>query len=102
MYKDSEIGFETYQKYDNLINLFKRKGASSAKLDDLELFLNYFNNNFESFNIEEKKLIKNVLMISKSIISKSNSSSYKHVKEKKEICINLMVMIEEKQKEPIK
>lgn len=54
MYKDSDISLEVYQKYNNLVSLFKKKGASSGKLDDLEILLNYFNNNFDTFNEEEK------------------------------------------------
>lgn len=101
MYKDSEISLETYQKYDNLISLFKKKGASSTKLFDLETLLNYFNNNFETFNEEEKKLIKNVLMISKGIVRKVNNG-YKFIKERRDACITLIETLYEKQKEPIK
>ena len=101
MYKDSDISLEVYQKYNNLVSLFKKKGASSGKLDDLEILLNYFNNNFDTFNEEEKKLIKNVLMMSKGIVSKVNNG-YKFIKERRDDCINLIETLYEKQKEPIK
>ena len=101
MYKDSDISLEVYQKYNSLVSLFKKKGASSGKLDDLEILLNYFNNNFDTFNEEEKKLIKNVLMMSKGIVSKVNNG-YKFIKERRDTCINLIETLYEKQKEPIK
>ena len=101
MYKDSDISLEVYQKYNNLVSLFKKKGASSGKLDDLEILINYFNNNFDTLNEEEKKLIKNVLMMSKGIVSKVNNG-YKFIKERRDDCINLIETLYEKQKEPIK
>ena len=60
MYKDSDISLEVYQKYNSLVSLFKKKGSSSWKLDDLEILLNYFTNNLETFNEEEKKLIRKI------------------------------------------
>lgn len=101
MYKDSDISLEVYQKYNSLVSLFKKKGASSGKLYDLEILLNYFINNLETFNEEEKKLIKNVLMMSKGIVSKVNNG-YKFIKERRDDCIKLIETLYEKQKEPIK
>lgn len=101
MYKDNEIGLEIYQNYNELLNLYKRKGASSSKLLELSELLEYFNNNYEHFNENEKKVVKNVIMIASDIIGKVNFP-YGELKKNRENCINLINNLNNMQKEPIK
>ena len=101
MYKDNEIGLEIFNKYNELVSLLKQKNAVSSKLSELETLLMYFNNNFENFNFEEKKLIKNTIMIASGITVKVNNN-YSYVQERLKVCLNLIKELEDKQKEPIK
>lgn len=101
MYKDTKISLEVYDKYYELVGLLKQKGCSSSKLNKLEILLNYFINNFESFNNEEKKLIKNVIMIADAITEKANTY-YEFVERQKSRCINQVKVLNAKRKEPNK
>lgn len=101
MYKDNEIGLEFFNKYNELIVLLKQKNAASSKLRDLEKLLQYFDNNYDNFNDDEKKLFKNILMISNGIIN-NVKNHYSYIEERKNNCKSLIQSIENKQKEPIK
>ena len=101
MYKDDEIRLNICQKYDQLVKLFKDKHAASIKLLELESILNYFNEEYDTFNKEEKKLIKNVIMVAESITNKVNNH-YGYVQDRISRCINQVNEIKSKQKEPTK
>ncbi len=101
MFKDDEMGLDIYIKYDQLVRLFKDKHTASSKLNELKEFLQYFNNCYERFNNEEKKLIKNVIMIAEGIINNVNNR-YKYVQERLSECIMLVNEIKNKQKGPTK
>lgn len=101
MYKDSEISLDVLEKYYELVELSKIKLAPSSKLTDLIKYLNFFNNKYSDLNNDEKELIKNVLLIAKSIII--NSSTYfNKMKPKILQCEELVQELESKQKGPIK
>lgn len=101
MYKDDDISLNFYAQYYELVSLLKQKGAASAKLSNLEILLEYFINNYEFSNEEEKKLTKNIIMIATDITNKTNTY-YNFVKNKKERCLNLTKDLKSKQKEPTK
>lgn len=101
MYKDSDISLDVFNKYYELVNLSKTKLASSSKLTDLIKYLTFFNNKYNDLNEEERKLIKNVLFIAKSIMF--NSSTYfDKTSSKISTCKELVQELESKQKEPVK
>lgn len=101
MYKDDEISLNFYVQYYELVSLLKQKGAASAKLNNLEILLRYFINNYEFFNEEEKKLTKNIIMIATGISNKTNTY-YNFVKDQKERCLSLTKDLKNKLKEPTK
>lgn len=101
MYSDDNIGLDIYNKYYEFVNLLKLKNTSSSKLDDLIKLLMQVNNMYENLNEDEKKMIKNIISISKSII-RASSDYYLKTKEKLLRCEELIKELEEKQKEPIK
>mgnify|MGYP007006989268 CR=1 FL=1 len=101
MFKDDEMGLDIYIKYDGLVKLFKDKRAASSKLTELEYVLQYFNESYDKFNKEEKKLIRNVVMIAEGIINKVNNN-YNYVQERINNCITLVNEIKDKQKELVK
>lgn len=101
MYKDDGICLEVYKNYNDLIQLFKRKGSSIQKISELNSLLNYFNDDFEKFNNEEQKIIKNVILMASDIIYKVNHP-YSEIKENRNNCINIIESLKEKQKRPTK
>lgn len=101
MFKDDEIRLDTYTKYYQLVKLFKDKHAASSKLTELNDILQYFNERYEKFDKEEKKLIKNVIIIAKGIIAKVNNN-YNYAQERLNNCITLVNEIKDKQKELVK
>lgn len=98
MFKDDEVNAEVYQNYNELINLLKQKGTSSSKLDKLNTLLEYFYNNYERFNKEELKLVKNAIIIASGIANKANGY-YAFVNNKKNTTISLTSGLIKKQKE---
>ncbi len=101
MYKDNEISSNFYNEYYKLVHLSKEKCAASAKLYDLERILTYFIDNYKTLNEEEKKLIKNIIILATSITSKTNTY-YNYVKAHNERCLSLTKNLKNKQKEPTK
>ncbi len=97
MYKDTEIRLTIYEEYFKLVRLLKRKGASSSKLNELEAMLDYFIKNYDDFNDEEKKLIKNVIIIATSMINNTNTC-YGFIRERRDSCLTLTKKLKEKQK----
>lgn len=98
MYVGDEISLETFRTYNKLVHLYKEKYAESAKLDELKPLLIYFINNYETFNEDEKKLTKNVLIISKGITN-NVKNHYKKFQDKLNSCLELIQQLEEKKKE---
>ncbi len=101
MYKDVEIGLDTYKKYYELVSLLKQKGTTSSKLTKLEMLLDYFIENYDNLNNEEIKLIKNVIMIANGIITKVNTY-YGIAKQRQSSCIERVEILKEKEKKLIK
>lgn len=97
MYVGDEISLETFREYNKLVHLYKEKYAESAKLDELKPLIIYFINNFDSFNEDEIKLTKNVLLIAKAITS-NVKNHYKKFQDKLKVCLELIQELEEKKK----
>lgn len=98
MFQDAKIKSEVYEKYYELVGLVKQKGAASSKLSKLDTLLTYFNDNYSTFNDEEKKLVKNVVIIANGITEKTNTY-YGFVKGKKNGCIKQVKVLNAKRKE---
>lgn len=97
MYKDDYISLDFFRKYNELVALFKLKNAASVKLGDLKKLLNYFTNNYNTFNNEEKKIIKNVLIMANAIINNVNNHYLIFTQLKKE-CNELIDILNNNQK----
>ena len=97
MYKDDYISLDFFRKYNELVALFKLKNAQSVKLSDLKNILTYFTNNYNTFNDEEKKIIKNVLIMANAIINNVNNH-YQRFTERKKECDYLIDILNNNQK----
>lgn len=101
MYKDNGIDLKVYETYYECVDLLKAKGATIYKLENLIEILTYFNNEYDTFNENEKKLVKNVIEISKGITNRIHSCNNFYKKQLEE-CKTLQQSLFIKQKEPIK
>lgn len=101
MYKDDQISLAFLNQYDKLVSLLKEKVAASSKLSNLQTILEYFDDNYEMFNKEEKKLVKNIIIMANGITNKTNTY-YNFIKNQKELCLTLIENLSNKQKEPTK
>lgn len=97
MYKDDQISLEFLNQYDKLLVLLKEKAAASSKLSNLETILEYFDDNYEMFNEEEKRLVKNIIIMANGITNKTNTY-YNYNKNKNERCLTLTNNLKNKQK----
>lgn len=97
MYNDDDISLDFFNNYNKLVTLLKLKNAASVKLMDLEKSLKYFTNNYNSFNKEEIKLIKNVLMMANAIVNSVNNH-YLMVTYRKKECEELIDILNNNQK----
>lgn len=84
-----------FVKYYECVYLLKAKYASSIKLEDLILLLNYFNENYYNFNKEELLFIKNVIMIANAILNTTKLRS-KLIKEEYNKCYEIINEINNK------
>lgn len=102
-YSDDNISLDFYNKYYEFVYLLRQKNASSSKLSELYPLLQYVNSKYDSLNDDEKKLTRNIISISDSIIGSCKTYS-KNIEEKMKICQSLIDELrkKEKQKEPIK
>lgn len=94
---DDDISLDFFNNYNKLVTLLKLKNAASVKLMDLEKSLKYFTNNYNSFNKEEIKLIKNVLMMANAIVNSVNNH-YLMVTYRKKECEELIDILNNNQK----
>lgn len=97
MYNDDDISLDFFNNYNKLVTLLKLKNAASVKLMDLEKLLKYFTSNYNSFNKEEIKLIKNVLIMANSIVNSVNNH-YMMVTYRKKECEELIDILNNNQK----
>ena len=84
-----------YVEYDKLINLLKRKGATPEKYAELIDILRFFEKKQDSMNIDELKILKNVLLITDGILNKAVPNRKLH-KEQKEECKKIYTLIKNK------
>ena len=84
-----------YEYYDIMLDVAREREKSSTKLDKLFMILNYINSNYEKFDADDLRDVRNMALAAKFILIKIDS--YKTLKlDKKEPCKILLHAIYEK------
>ena len=91
----------SYYKIDNSPLFFQLSANSRTQIIIADLILMLSDDDFEKFNNEEQKIIKNVILMASDIIYKVNHP-YSEIKENRNNCINIIESLKEKEKRPTK
>lgn len=96
MEKIDNIMYDEFNNYyQQFLTIIKHKSSSSNKIDGLIIILQYINDNYEKFDKDELRDIRNICLISKHLLIKIDS--YKTLKlPEKDSCKTLLANINKK------
>lgn len=79
MFNPDNINDDIFNLYLRLIGLLKRKGATKEKYSELTDILLLFYQEKDNLNVDELKILKNVLIIAEGILYKAHPKQKKYI-----------------------